>query len=269
MLAGWAMPWQDDIVANRGGQFRTGIAALQRSARREPMAVSKAAHDSLNGIKPLNGRAGGGAAPVNGFNVPSNLQEFVHSDKYLTLAIDPEGLITPEVSIAKLRFHAQRMALGHDGIRHSRAVWVSKTKERLEELEEAFLEACPGSAPDCEFGRAHTFTAPFGRDVDCEVLFRVYERSDDASRMPPASFFIFDDFYKAGAEVFGWAANRVGLYPDRESGPGCVTEDGKRNRIIWGIARSSWGIHYLDGMKADLEDHVHLTKLHQGSASEG
>lgn len=233
------------------------------------MVVSKAAHVSLNGVKPLHGRAGGGAAQVNGFDVPSNLQAFVHSDKYLTLAIDPEGLIAPEVSVAKLHFHAKRMAPGHDGMKRSRAVWVSKTRERLEELEEAFLEACPSSVPDCEFGRAHTFFAPFGRDVDCEVLFRVYEKPEDASRMPSASFFIFDDFYEAGAEVFGWAANRVGLYPDQESGPGCVTEDGRRNRIIWGIARSSWGIHYLDGMKADLEDHVHLTKLHRGSASEG
>ena len=100
------------------------------------MAVSKAAHDSLNGVKPLNGRAGGGAAQVNGFDVPPNLQAFVHSDMFMTLVFDPEKSMTPDVIVAKLHFHAERMAPEHDGIRRSRAVWVSSTQERLNEIEE-------------------------------------------------------------------------------------------------------------------------------------
>ena len=233
------------------------------------MAVSKAAHDSLNGVKPLNGRAGGGAALVNGFDVPSNLEEFVHSDKFLTLAVDPEGTITPEISMEKLRFHAMQMAPSSDGMRRSRVVWICVTKKRLKELEEAFLEAFPDSVPDHEIGRGGAFTVHFDSDVECEVLFRVHNKSEEASGIPQASFGIFDDFYETSEEFFGWVASRVGLYPNRRDSLGCVTDNGGNNRIIWGIVRSSWGSKFLDRLKAGLEDHVHITRLHLGSASEG
>ena len=233
------------------------------------MAVSKAAHDSLNGVKPLNGRAGGGAAPVSGFDIPPNLEEFVHSDKFLTLAVDPEGSITPDVSMEKLRFHAKRMVPSSDGVRRSRVVWICATAERLEELEAAFLEAFPDSIPDREIGKLHTFTVKFDSDVECEVLFRVHSKSEEASGIPHASFGIFDDFYETSEEFFGWVSSRVGLYPGRGDRLGCVTDDGGNNRIIWGIVRSSWGSQFLDRLKAGLEDHVHITRLHLGSASEG
>ena len=138
------------------------------------MTTSNATLEGPNGTKQISGRAGGGAAQVNGFDVPPNLQAFVHSDMFMTLVFDPEKSMTPDVIVAKLHFHAKRMAPEHDGIRRSRAVWVSSTQERLSEIEEAFLEAFPGSVPDSKVGAEHTFIAPFGDDVDCEVLFRVY-----------------------------------------------------------------------------------------------
>ena len=226
------------------------------------MAVSKAAHDSLNGVKPLNGRAGGGAALVNGFDVPSNLEEFVHSDKFLTLAIDPAKTITPEISMAKLLFHAKRMAPDRDGIRRSRAVWVSNNHEKLEKLEKAFLEAFPDSVPDHAIGRKHTYTAPFDSDVECEILFRVYNKHEDVSSMPHASFYIFDDLLNADSEVFLMSANRIGLYPDRKNGPGCVTEDGERNKIVWAVSSTPNGdASYWDNLIANNDEVVHMTRL--------
>ena len=222
------------------------------------MAMSKAARDSLNGAKPLSGRAGGGAAPANGFDVPSNLQAFVHSDVFMTVAIDPAKTFTLEVNIAKLLFHAKRMAPERDGIRRSRAVWVSSAQERLSEIEEAFLEALP----DCEIGKGHTFFAPFGDDVECEVLFRVYNKHEDVSVMPHASFYIFDEFIGANGEVLTMATSRVGLYPDKTNGPGCVTEDGKRNKIVWGVCSTPNGdASYWNELIADNEGFVHVTRL--------
>ena len=226
------------------------------------MVVSKAAHDSLNGVQPLNGRAGGGAAQVNGFGVPPNLREFVHSDKFITFVIDPEKSITPEINLAKLTFHAKRMAPERDGFRRSRAVWVSNTQERLSEIEKAFLEAFPGSAPDSKIGSDHTFIAPFGDDVDCEVLFRVYNKHEDVSVMPHASFYIFDNLLGVNSEVFRMSASRVGLYPDKRNGPGCVTEGGKRNNIVWGVTNTlNVDAPYWNDLIADNEGFVHVTRL--------
>ena len=226
------------------------------------MAVSKTAHDSLNGVKPLNGRAGGGAAQVNGFDVPPNLQAFVHSDMFMTLVFDPEKSMTPDVIVAKLHFHAERMAPEHDGIRRSRAVWVSSTQERLNEIEEAFLEAFPGSVPDSKIGADHTFIAPFGDDVDCEVLFRVYNKHEDVSSMPHASFYIFDELIGVNGEVLTMAAHRVGLYPDKTNGPGCVTEDGKKNKIVWGVCSTPNGdASYWNDLIANNEGFIHVTRL--------
>ena len=226
------------------------------------MALSKAAHDSLNGVKPLNGRAGGGAAQVNGFGIPPSLREFVHSDKFLTLAIDPAKTITPEISMAKLLFHAKRMAPERDGVRRSRAVWVSNTQERLNEIEEAFLEAFPGSVPDGKNETDHTFKASFGDDIDCEVLFRVYNNYEDISVMPHASFYIFDDLLGANGDVFNMSARRVGLYPDKINGPGCFTEDGKRNKIVWGVSSTPNGdAPYWKDLIAKDGNLVHVTRL--------
>ena len=111
------------------------------------MTNSHAALEGPISDKPLSSQEGGGATMVNGFDVPPNLQAFVHSDMFMTPAIDPAKTFMPAVNIAKLLFHAKRMAPEHDGIRRSRAVWVSNTQERLSEIEEAFLEAFPGSVP--------------------------------------------------------------------------------------------------------------------------
>ena len=226
------------------------------------MTTSNAALEGPRSAKPLSGRAGGGAASVNGFDVPPNLMEFVHSDKFLTLAIDPAKTITPDINMAKMAFHAKRMAPEHDGIRRSRAVWVSNTQERLSEIEEAFLEAFLGSVPEREIGAEHTFIAPFGDDVDCEVLFRVYNKHEDVSSMPHASFYIFDDLLNADSEVFLMSANRIGLYPDRKNGPGCVTEDGERNKIVWAVSSTSNGdASYWDNLIENNDEVVHMTRL--------
>ena len=226
------------------------------------MTTSNAALEVPRSAKLLSSQEGDGATMVNGFDVPSNLMEFVHSDKFLTLAVDPAKTITPEISMAKLLFHAKLMAPERDGIRRSRAVWVSNTQERLREIEEAFLKAFPGSVPDCEIGRDHTFTLLLGDDVECEILFRVYNKHEDVSSMPHASFYIFDDLLNADSEVFLMSASRIGLYPDRKNGPGCVTEDGERNKIVWAVSSTPNGeASYWDNLIANNDEVVHMTRL--------
>ena len=199
---------------------------------------------------------------VNGFDVPSNLMEFVHSDKFITFVIDPEKSITPEINLAKLNFHAKRMAPERDGIRRSRAVWVSNNQERSEELEKTFREALPDSSRDNVIGRTHTYTAHFDRDVECEILFRVYNKHEDVSSMPHASFYIFDNLLGVNSEVFRMSASRVGLYPDRKNGPGCVTEGGKRNEIVWGVTNTlNVDAPYWDDLIASNDGFIHVTRL--------
>lgn len=224
------------------------------------MASLRSYLERTDSVAPLPGNAAVNVGRVNGFAVPSALMDFVHSDKFITIAFDPNGKVTLDVSLRKMLYHAGRMAPGLDGVRRSRAVWVSNTKKRSGEVERAFLASFPESVPDHEAGRRHSHKLFLDGNVECEVWFRVYNRREDVSSMPHASFFIFDELLGANHEVFRMATTRVGLYPDKESGPGCVAEDGGGNRLVWAVSSSVGDAAYwkaLDG----YEGCVHVTRL--------
>ena len=80
--------------------------------------------------------------------------------------------------------------------------------------------------------------------------------------MPHASFYIFDELIGVNGEVLTMAAHRVGLYPDKTNGPGCVTEDGKKNKIVWGVCSTPNGdASYWNDLIANNEGFIHVTRL--------
>ena len=199
-----------------------------------------------------------GCADCSGLS-PS-VMDFVHSDKFITIAFDPRGEITLGVSMQKMLHHARRMAPGRDGVRRSRAVWVSNDEKRSSEIEKTFLVSFPESVPVREAGRGHSHKLRLDGGGECEVWFRAYNRREDVSAMPHASFFIFDELLGANHEVFRMATTRIGLYPDRESGPGCVAEDGGDNRLVWGVSSSAGDAPYWKALEG-YEGCVHVARF--------
>lgn len=199
---------------------------------------------------------GGAGAPA----FSPSVMDFVHSNKFITIAFDPRGEITLEVSLQKMLRHAQLMAPGRDGVRRSRAVWVSNARKPSSEIEKAFLASFPESVPDRQADRSRSHKLCLDGNVECEVWFRVYNRREDVSVMPHASFFIFDELLGANHEVFRMATTRIGLYPDRESGPGCVADDGGGNGLVWGVSSSAGDAPYWKALN-DYEGCVHVARF--------
>ena len=80
--------------------------------------------------------------------------------------------------------------------------------------------------------------------------------------MPHASFYIFDELVGVNGEVLNMATSRVGLYPDKRNGPGCVTEDGKKKKIVWGVSSTPNGdAPYWNNFIANNDGFVHMTRL--------
>jgi hypothetical protein len=96
------------------------------------------------------------------------------------------------------------------------------------------------------------FTLRFG-DVECEVLFRGLDDSNDVRRLLSlqASFAVFDEFREINPDVFSAMLGRLGRYPDKmlvthrpewgldangDEIAGCVTDEGKPNRHAWGMS---------------------------------
>ena len=224
------------------------------------MASFRSYLERTDSVAPFSGSAAVGADRVNGFAVPPAVMDFVHSDKFITIAFDPKGKVTLDVSLRKMVYHAGRMTTDRDGVRRSRAVWVSNTRKRSDEVEKAFLASFPDSIPDREAGRKRSYKLFLDGNVECEVWFRVYNRREDVSSMPHASFFIFDELLGANHEVFRMATTRIGLYPDRMSGPGCIADDGSSNRLVWGVSSSAGDASYWNAL-AEYEGCVHVTRL--------
>ena len=89
------------------------------------------------------------------------------------------------------------------------------------------------------------FTLKFD-DVECEVLFRGLDDSNDVRRLLSlqASFAIFDEFREINPDVFSTMQGRLGRYPDKLLVPpvpgvhngGCIKEDGSSNALLWGMS---------------------------------
>jgi len=88
--------------------------------------------------------------------------------------------------------------------------------------------------------------------VECEVLFRGLDDSNDVRRLLSlqASFAVLDEVREINSDVFEVLQGRLGRYPDGMMVPhrpewgvdsrgnpvqGCVTEDGKSNKHLWGM----------------------------------
>ena len=185
------------------------------------------------------------------FELVPSVTDFVQCEAFLALIIGPVGSTKTTASIAKIAYHAARMAPCTDGIRRSRCVWVRNTREQLRDTSIPDVQKWypPGEAGEY-LKTEMKFTLRFD-DVECEILFRGLDDSDDVRRLLSlqTSFAVFEEFREADQFVFEQMQSRCGRYPDGMMVPhrpewgldekgnpimGCVTDEGKPNKHVWG-----------------------------------
>ena len=186
------------------------------------------------------------------FIPPPSVQGFLGSEAFISLIVGPVGSTKTSAGIMKIAYHAKKMAACADGIRRSRCVWVRNTNQMLHDTSiPDFLKWFPDGQAGTFAKVQMKFVLKFD-DVECEVLFRGLEDANDVRRLLSLqiSFAVLDEFREINQQIFEALQGRLGRYPDKalvqprpewgadEDGVpigGCVTDDGKSNRHIWGM----------------------------------
>lgn len=187
------------------------------------------------------------------YNAPPSVQGFLQSTAFVSLIMGPVGSTKTTAGIMKIAYMAKRMAAGTDGIRRSRAVWIRNTREQLNDTSiPDFLKWYPEGQAGSYARTGMKFMLRFD-DVECEVLFRGLDDSNDVRRLLSLqiSFAVMDEFREIHKDIFEAVQGRLGRYPDGMLVPhrpewgvdekgnpiqGCVTDDGKPNKHIWGMS---------------------------------
>ncbi len=207
--------------------------------------------------------------------VPS-LVPFFTSEKFISLVCGPVGSTKTTAGILKILYHAKKMAPCRDGIRRSRCVWVRNTREQLRDTSiPDFLKWFPDGLAGTFAKTDYKFTLVMD-DVECEVLFRGLDDSDDVRRLLSlqASFAVFDEFREINQDVFEAMQGRLGRYPDGMMVPhrpewgvdekgnpiqGCVTDDGEPNDHLWGMSNPPDMDTFWETLLSNPPDNTHVT----------
>jgi hypothetical protein len=213
------------------------------------------------------------------------LVPFFLAEDFLSLVCGPVGSTKTTAGIVKILYHAKRMAPCKDGVRRSRCVWVRNTREQLRDTSipdvlKWFPDGMAGSFLKTEY----KFFLKLD-DVECEILFRGLDDSNDVRRLLSlqASFAVLDEFREINKDVFEALQGRLGRYPDGMMVPhkpgwgndakgnpiqGCVTDDGKPNSHLWGMSNPPDMDTFWEKLLIDPPDNCHVTIQPSGMSPE-
>jgi hypothetical protein len=186
------------------------------------------------------------------YEPPPSLVPYLQSDKFVNLIIGPVGSGKTTASILKIAYEARRVKAGKDGVRKSRAIWVRNTREQLRDTSiPDFLSWYPDGVAGVYMKTEYKFLLKFD-DVECEVLFRGLDDSNDVRRLLSlqATFGVFDEYREINADIFNALQGRIGRYPSKAmNGVGACDDEGNQVDKIWGASNppdlSSWWEEYL------------------------
>ena len=117
------------------------------------------------------------------YKPPNSVKEFLTSESFISLIVGPVGSTKTTAGIMKIAYHAKQMAPARDGIRRSRAIWIRNTREQLRDTSiPDFLKWYPDGVAGSYLKSEYKFTLKFD-DVECEVLFRGLDDSNDVRRL--------------------------------------------------------------------------------------
>ena len=187
------------------------------------------------------------------YEPPRSVEGFLYSDAFISLIVGPVGSTKTTAEIMKIAYHAQRMAACRDGKRRSRCIFIRNTRQMLSDTSiPDLLKWFPDGVAGTYLKTEYKFLLKFN-DVECEILFRGLDDSDDVRRLLSlqASFAVIEEFREINTSIFEGIQGRLGRYPDGMMVPhrpewgldekgnpiqGCVTDDGKPNRHLWGAS---------------------------------
>lgn len=185
------------------------------------------------------------------YDPPQSVVGFLTSESTISLICGPVGSTKTTASLMKIAYHAKQMAACRDGVRRSRCIVVRNTREQLRDTTiPDFLKWYPDGQAGTYLKTEYKFILRFD-DVECEVLFRGLDDSNDVRRLLSlqASFGFMDEFREINPAIFEALQGRLGRYPDGMMVPhrpewgiddkgnprmGCVRDDGTVNKRLWG-----------------------------------
>jgi len=185
------------------------------------------------------------------YEPPLSAAGFLTSSNFINLICGPVGSTKTTASLMKIAYHAKQMAACRDGVRRSRAIVIRNTREQLRDTTiPDFLKWYPDGVAGTYLKTEYKFILRFD-DVECEVLFRGLDDSNDVRRLLSlqASFGVLDEFREINPTIFEALQGRLGRYPDgmmvphrpewgvdKKGNPiqGCVTDSGQSNAMVWG-----------------------------------
>lgn len=190
------------------------------------------------------------SAPSNAinYNPPPTIAKFLRSyregELFYSWITGPVGSAKTTSVFFKLVYMAKLQEPGRDGIRRTRAVIVRNT---LPQLRDTTLSSWDYWFKDGQAGKwyatSNRFMLKFD-DVECEVLFRPLDTSDDVARVLSleVTFAIIDEFVQIPQEIVDALSARLGRYPAANDG-------GATNWGMWGSSNpdteDNWWFDYL------------------------
>lgn len=221
---------------------------------------------------------------VNYSPVPSTIP-FLTSSEFINMIIGPVGSTKTTAGIYKIAYEAKKVAPCKDGIRRSRYVWIRQTVQQLQDTSiPDFLKAFPDGQAGAFEKTNKKFILRFD-DVECEVLFRGLDDSDDVRRLLSLQLTgaICEEFRELNPDVYEVLQTRVGRYPDGMMVPhrpewgldakgnprqGCVDDQGRSVDKLWMMSNPPDYDSYWQRAISNPTDNMHVTIQPSGMSEE-
>jgi len=188
------------------------------------------------------------------------IKDYLPGELFYSFIVGPFGSAKTTGMLFKIAYMAGLQAKSPiDGIRRTRVVVVRNTAPQLADttLKSWNIWFKDGVAGKW-YATPKTFMLKFG-DVECEVLFRALDTTDDVSKVLSleVTFAVLDEFVQIKTEIREGLSGRCGRYPPR-------VEGGATNFGMWGA--SNPGEEDTDWHKFLIEEKPdNLTYFHQPS----
>lgn len=224
----------------------------------------------------MGGARGRGHDALIEYTPPLSVVPFFTSKKLVSLIVGSVGSTKTTASMLKIAYEAKQIAACKDGVRRSRCVVVRNTRQILfDSTIPDFLKWFPDGQAGIFMKTESKFLLKFD-DVECEVLFRGLDDANDVRRLLSVqlSFGVLDEFREINKDIYEALAGRLGRYPDGMMVPhrphwgldekgnpvqGCVDDNGKPMKKLWGASNPPDLDTFWEGVLTDPPDNMHVT----------
>jgi hypothetical protein len=210
---------------------------------------------------------------------------FLLSQKFQSFIVGPVGSTKTTASLIKVLMEAKKIAPCPDGIRRSRCAIVRNTAQMLmDSTIPDFLKLFPEGAAGAFLRTEKKFILRVD-DIECEVLFRGLDDTQDVRRLLSLqlSFAMLDEVREINPDVFNALTGRLGRYPngmmvphrpewglDDKGNPvqGCVDDQGKSMKKLWGATNPADVDSFWEAYLSNPPANAHVTVQPSGRSPE-